>query len=63
MFILLEKSSPSRKIFIGSHSLPLSGRQFGPSSGISAGYVSFGTLTNLISKDGIPGKGIGSSAL
>jgi hypothetical protein len=30
-FILLELSSPSRRIFIGSHSLPLSGRQSSPS--------------------------------
>jgi hypothetical protein len=38
-FILLEFQSPSRRIFIGSHSLPppLSGRLIGPSSGISAG--------------------------
>jgi hypothetical protein len=31
MFILLEFSSPSSIIFIGSHSLPLSCHQFGPS--------------------------------
>jgi hypothetical protein len=36
-FILLEYPSPSRRIFIGSHSLPLSGHQFGPSIGIRAG--------------------------
>jgi hypothetical protein len=42
---------------------PLSGRQFGPSSGIRADYGSFGTLTSLRSQDGIPGTGIGSSAL
>jgi hypothetical protein len=28
MFILLEFSSPSRRIFIGSHSLPLSGSPY-----------------------------------
>jgi hypothetical protein len=32
MFVLLEPSSPSRRIFIGSHSLPLSlVRRIGPS--------------------------------
>jgi hypothetical protein len=37
-FILSEFQSPSRRIFIGSHSLsPLSGRLIGPSSGIRAG--------------------------
>jgi hypothetical protein len=30
-FILLEFQSPSRRIFIGSHSLPTSGRLIGPS--------------------------------
>jgi hypothetical protein len=63
VFILLEKPSPSRRFFIGSHSLPLFGRQFSPSSGIRAGYESFGTLTSLRSKDSIPRMGIGSSAL
>jgi hypothetical protein len=38
VFILLESSSPSRRIFIGSHSLPPSlVRRIGPSSGIRAG--------------------------
>jgi hypothetical protein len=36
-FILLEFQSPSRSIFIGSHTLPLSGRLIGPSVGIRAG--------------------------
>jgi hypothetical protein len=31
VFILLEFPSPSRRIFIGSHSLPLSVRRIGPS--------------------------------
>jgi hypothetical protein len=35
-FILLEFQSPSRRIFIGSHSLPLSGRLIGLSIGIRA---------------------------
>jgi hypothetical protein len=42
---------------------PLSGRQFGPSSGIRDGYRSFRILTSLRSKDSVPGMGIGSSAL
>jgi hypothetical protein len=39
-FILLEFQSPSRRIFIGSHSFPhpLSGRLIGPSIGIRAGF-------------------------
>jgi hypothetical protein len=38
VFILLEFPSPSRRIFIGSHSLPPSlVRRIGPSSGIRAG--------------------------
>jgi hypothetical protein len=36
-FILLEFQSPSRSIFISSHSLPLFGRIIGPSIGIRAG--------------------------
>jgi hypothetical protein len=36
-FVLLEFQSPSRRIFIGSHSLPPSGGLIGPSSGIRAG--------------------------
>jgi hypothetical protein len=38
-FILLELSSPSRRFFIGSHSLPPPSlvRRIGPSSGIRAG--------------------------
>jgi hypothetical protein len=63
VFYLLEKPSPSRRIFIGSNSLALSGRQLSPSRGIRAGYESFGTLTSLGFKDGISGTGIGSSAL
>jgi hypothetical protein len=42
---------------------PLSGLQFGPSSGIKDGYGSLGILTSLRSKDGVPGTGFGSSAL
>jgi hypothetical protein len=38
VFILLEFPSPSRRIFIGSHSLPPSlVRRIGPSTGIRAG--------------------------
>jgi hypothetical protein len=37
VFVLLESLSPSRRIFIGSHSLPPSPvRRIGPSSGIRA---------------------------
>jgi hypothetical protein len=36
-FILLEFRSPSRRILIGSHSLPLSGRLVGLSIGVRAG--------------------------
>jgi hypothetical protein len=36
-FVLLELRSPSRRIFIGSHSLPLSDRLIDPSIGIRAG--------------------------
>jgi hypothetical protein len=39
-FILLEFQSPSRRIFIDSYSLPLSGRLIGPLVGIRAGYGS-----------------------
>jgi hypothetical protein len=42
---------------------PHSGRQFGPSSGIRVSYGSFETLTNLRSKDSLPGTGIKSAAL
>jgi hypothetical protein len=34
-FILLEFQSPSRRISIGSHSLPLFGRLIGPSMGLA----------------------------
>jgi hypothetical protein len=41
LFILLEPTSPSRRIFIGSHSLPSSlVRHISPLIGISAGYGS-----------------------
>jgi hypothetical protein len=41
VFVLLEFPSPSRRILIGSHSLPPSlVRRIGPSSGIRAGYGS-----------------------
>jgi hypothetical protein len=39
VFVFLESSSPSRRIFIGSYSLPPSlVRRIGPSSGIRVGY-------------------------
>jgi hypothetical protein len=41
VFVLLESLSPSRRIFIDSHSLPPSlVRRIGPSIGIRAGYGS-----------------------
>jgi hypothetical protein len=38
-------------------------RHSGPSSGIRTDYGSLLTLTSLRYKDGVPGKGIGSSTL
>jgi hypothetical protein len=65
-FILLEFSSPSRRIFIGSHSLPsppLSGSPYRSFKWYQSRFGSLLTLTSLRSKDGIPGTGFGSSTL
>jgi hypothetical protein len=62
-FILLEFQSPSRRIFIGSHSLPplwLPNRSF---KWYQSWFGSLLTLTSLRSKDGVPGTGSGSSIL
>jgi hypothetical protein len=61
-FILLEFQSPSRRIFIGSHSPPL----WSPNRSFKWYQSRFGsllTLTSLRSKDGVPGTGFGSSPL
>jgi hypothetical protein len=62
-FILLEFQSPSRRIFIGSHSLPplwLPNRSF---NWYQSQFGSLLTLASLRSKDGVPGTGFGSSTL
>jgi hypothetical protein len=56
-FILLEFQSPSRRIFIGSHSLPplwLPNRSF---NWYQSQFGSLLTLASLRSKDGVPGTG------
>jgi hypothetical protein len=64
VFILLEFPSPSRRIFIGSHSVPpLSGSPYRSFKWYQSRFGSLLTLTNLGSKDGIPGTGFGSSTL
>jgi hypothetical protein len=63
-FILLEFQSPSRRIFIGSHSLPPP--LWSPNRSFKWYQSRFGsllTLTSLRSKDGVPGTGFGSSTL
>jgi hypothetical protein len=42
---------------------PLSGRRFWSFNWYQSRFGSFGTLTSLRSKNGVPGTGIGSSAL
>jgi hypothetical protein len=62
-FILLELPSHSRRIFIGSHSLPplwLPVRSF---KWYQSQFGTSLTLASLRSKDGIPGTGFGSSTL
>jgi hypothetical protein len=64
VFILLEFPSPSRRIFIGSHSLPpLSGSPYRSFKWYQRRFGSLLTLTSLRSKDGVPGTGFGSSTL
>jgi hypothetical protein len=62
VFILVEFPSPLRRIFIGSHSLPLSGSPNQFFNRYQNRFRSFLTLTSLKSKDGIPGIGFGSFA-
>jgi hypothetical protein len=62
-FILSEFQSPSRRIFIGSHSLP---PLWSPNRSFKWYQSRFGsllTLTSLRSKDGVPRTGFGSSTL
>jgi uncharacterized membrane protein YeaQ/YmgE (transglycosylase-associated protein family) len=62
-FILSEFQSPSRRIFIGSHSLP---PLWSPNRCFKWYQSRFGsllTLTSLRSKDGVLGTGFGSSTL
>jgi hypothetical protein len=62
-FILSEFQSPSRRIFIGTHSLPL---LWSPNRSFKWYQRRFGsllTLTSLRSMDGVPGTGFGSSTL
>jgi hypothetical protein len=62
-FILSEFQSPSRRIFIDSHSLP---PLWSPNRSFKWYQSRFGsllTLTSLRSKDGVPGTGFGSSTL
>jgi hypothetical protein len=62
-FILSEFQSPSRRIFIGSHSLP---PLWSPNRSFKWYQSQFGsllTLTSLRSKDGVPGTEFGSSTL
>jgi hypothetical protein len=62
-FILLEFQSPSRRFFIGSHSLP---PLWSPNRSFNWYQSRFGsllTLASLRSKDGVSGTGFGSSTL
>jgi hypothetical protein len=62
-FILSEFQSPSRRIFIASHSLP---PLWWPNRSFKWYQSRFGsllTLTSLRSNDGVPGTGFGSSTL
>jgi hypothetical protein len=63
VFILLEFPSPSRRIFIGSHSLPPSGSPYRSFKWYQSRFGSLLTLTSLRSKDGIRRTGFGSSIL
>jgi hypothetical protein len=62
-FILSEFQSPSRRIFIGSHSLPPLWSPYRSFKWYQSGFGSLLTLTSLRSKDGVPGTGFGSSTL
>jgi hypothetical protein len=62
-FILSEFQSPSRRIFIGSHSLP---PLWSPNRSFKWYQSRFGSLlalTSLRSKDGVLGSGFGTSTL
>jgi hypothetical protein len=59
VFVLLESLSLSRRIFIGSHSLPLSGSPYRSFKWYQSRFGSLLTLSSLRSKDGVPGRGSG----
>jgi hypothetical protein len=63
VFILLESPSPLRKIFIGSHSLPLSCSSYRSFKWYQSRLRVLIDSNHLRSKDGIPGTGFGSSTL
>jgi hypothetical protein len=64
LFTMLEFPSPSRRIFIDSHSLPpLSGSLYRSFKWYQSRFGSLLTLTSLRSKDGVPGTGFRSSTL
>jgi hypothetical protein len=62
-FIFSGFQSPSRKIFIGSHSLPPLWSPNRSFKWYQSWFRSLLTLTSLRSKDGVPGTGFGSSTL
>jgi hypothetical protein len=62
-FILLEFQSPSRRIFIGSHSLPPLWSLNRSINWYQSRFGSLLTLASLRSNDGVPGMGFGSSTL
>jgi hypothetical protein len=62
-FILSELHSPSRRIFIGSHSLPPLWSPNRSFKWYQSRFRSMLTLTSLRSKDGVTGTGFGSSTL
>jgi hypothetical protein len=62
-FILLEFQSPSRRILIGSHSLPPFWSPNLSFKWYQSRFESLLTLTSLRSKDGVLGMGFGSSTL
>jgi hypothetical protein len=62
-FIVLEFHSPSRKIFIGSHSLPPLWSHNWSFNWYRSRFRSLSTLASLRSKDGVSGTGFGYSTL
>jgi hypothetical protein len=62
-FVLLEFHSTSRRIFMGSQSLPPLWSPKWSFNWYQSRFGSLLTLASLISKDGVPGTGFGSSIL